>query len=302
MNVFDSMRIFTKVAETASFTRAAENLNLPKASVSSAVQNLEERLGTRLFHRTTRRVQLTHDGLTFLERCKDMISDVDELDVMFKKDPKNLSGRIRIDMPNGFAMNVVLPKLPEFLKDHPGIEIEFSSTDRKVNVVQEGFDLVLRVGSLGESGLIAKKIGSFESVNVVSPGYIKAYGKPKSLEDLKNHRVIHYSQTFSTRNGGFDYFDGTESVEIPMTGSIVVNNSDAYRGACLAGLGLIQVPRIPIKAHLDRGQLVEVLPKFKAEPMPITLLYPHRRNLPMRVQIFMTWLTETIQNHLGKES
>jgi DNA-binding transcriptional LysR family regulator len=299
MNIFESMKVFNQVAETASFTRAAENLGLPKASVSSALQGLEERLGTRLFHRTTRKVQLTHDGIAFLERSKDMIADIDELESMFRMDPRKLSGRIRIDMPNSFASNVVLPKLPEFMERHPGIEIEFSSSDRRVNVVQEGFDLVVRVGSLGESGLISKKIGAFAPVNVASPGYIKKFGKPKSIEDLKNHRIVHYSQTLSMKNGGFDYFDGKETIEVPMEGSIVVNNVEAYRAACLAGLGLIQVPRLPVQSFIDRGLLVEVLPKFQMEPMPITLLYPHRRNLPMRVQIFMTWLTETIQTYLG---
>lgn len=298
MNLIDSMRVFAKIAETSSFTKTAESLGLPKATVSGAIQDLEERLGTRLLQRTTRKVQMTQDGLSFFERCKDMIADVDEVETMFKRGTKNISGRIRVDMPNGIARRIILPHLPEFLEKYPLIEIEFSSTDRKVDVIQEGFDFVVRVGTNAESGLIARKIAEFEMMNCASPAYIKKFGKPKKIEDLQNHKLVHYVRTLGMKSEGFDYFDGEKTVDVSMPGSMTVNNADAQAGACLAGLGIIQAPRSPHEASLKSGELVEVLPNFKSQPMPIAIIYPHRRQLPQRVQLFMAWVIETIQSNL----
>jgi DNA-binding transcriptional LysR family regulator len=148
INRLDAMKVFVRVAELSSFTRAAEMLDLPKASMSGAVQRLEKLVGARLLHRTTRRVQLTQDGRAFYERCKDLLADVDELQSMFQQSPQSLRGRLRVDMPSSTARDFVIPRLPEFLREHPLLEFELSSTDRKVDLVREGFDCVLRVGAV----------------------------------------------------------------------------------------------------------------------------------------------------------
>ena len=151
MNQLEAMQIYVRVADLASFTQAAESMGIAKASVSAAVRQLEGVLGTRLLHRTTRKVQMTQDGQVFYERCKDLLADVDEIQTLFHKDPASLRGRLRVDMPLAVARDVLVPNLPDFLSAHPELEIELSSTDRKVDLIREGFDCVLRVGVLSDS-------------------------------------------------------------------------------------------------------------------------------------------------------
>ncbi|KMN31321.1 transcriptional regulator [Chromobacterium sp. LK1] len=299
MNKLEAMQIFVRVAELSSFTQAADSLGLPKASISVAVKQTEAWLGARLLHRTTRKVQMTQDGQAFYERCKDVLADMDELQSMFQRGEEALGGRLRVDMPSGVARYQVLPRLDEFLQRHPRLELELSSTDRKVDIVREGFDCVLRVGGLNDSSLVARPLGRFRQLNCASPAYLARYGAPASLDDLARHRLVHYVSTLGARPAGWECHDDGGSRWLSMTGSVIVNNADAYQAACLAGLGLIQAPESGVRHLLDSGELVEVLPQHRAAPMPVTLLYAHRRNLPRRAQAFMDWLAEVLAPHLA---
>ncbi len=297
MNRLDAMQIFVRVAELASFTKAADSLGLPKASISTSVQQLESLLGTRLLHRTTRRVQLTLDGQIFYERSKDLLADMDDLEGLFQQGASNLTGRLRIDMPSGMAKNRILPRLPELLARHPQLQLEISSTDRRVDVIREGFDCVIRVGKLSDSSLIARPLGKLELLNCVSPAYIALHGKPHTLEDLPRHHLVHYVTTLGAKPAGFEFIHNNEPIFIPMNGNVTVNNSDAYSAACLAGFGIAQIPRIGAQEYIAQGNLIEILPEFRAEPMPVSLLYPNRRNLSRRVQVFMDWVSEQLNDY-----
>jgi DNA-binding transcriptional LysR family regulator len=299
MDSLDRLHAFVRVAEVASFTQAAAQLGLPKASVSAAVQRLEDGLGTRLLHRTTRRVQLTPDGQAFYERCRDLLADMEDLQHMFVPAQAGLRGRLRVDMPLGTAGNLVIPRLPEFLQAHPGVELELSSTDRRVDLVREGFDCVLRVGQLADSSLVARPLGPYRLMNVASPAYVRRHGLPASLDDLAHHALVHYMPTLGGRSPGFEWVDAAGQVRLqPMAGPVTVNNSEAYLGACLAGLGIIQAPAVAMQPRVAAGELVAVLPDHAAAPMPVSLLYAHRRHLPRRVQAFMQWLAEVMAPHL----
>lgn len=304
MNPLDRMQIFARVAELSSFTQAAQVLGLPKASASLAVQQLEAHLGTRLLHRTTRRVQLTQDGQAFYERCKDLLDDVDELQAMFQQpDGTALRGRVRIDMSTGIARQLVLPALPDLLARHPLLEVELSSTDRRVDLVREGFDCVIRVGPVAEPGLVARPLGLVRVASCASPGYLARKGTPQSLADLAQHDLVHYVSTLGTKSAGFETMAGDGSPQFhPMAGRVTVNSAEAYLGACAAGLGLIQAPLLGVRELIDRGLLVEVLPHHPAPPMPVTLIYPHRRHLPQRVRVVMDWLAAVVQAHLQSEA
>lgn len=293
-----SMQIFVRVAELNSFTKAAESLGLPKASASSYVQQLEALVGTRLLHRTTRSVQLTQDGLAFYERCKDLLVDVEDTESMFLENSAGLSGRIRIDLPVRLAQNVVIPNLWKFSKKYPKIEIELSSTDRRVDLIQEGFDCVVRIGSLSDSGLIVRSLGQMSVVNCVSPTYIKKYGKPRGLEDLSQHLLIHYAPTLGGKPYGFEYLEDGKYKTVKMKGIITVNSTESYQAACLSGFGIIQAPEIGVRDDIKNGRLVEVLQKLKSEPMPVSLVYPHRRNLSRRSKAFMDWIDELLKAYL----
>lgn len=300
MNTLQAMQIYARVAELASFTAAANQLGLPKASVSAAVQQLEAMLGTRLLHRTTRRVQMTQDGQVFFERSRDLLADMDEIQGLFREVPTELRGRLRVDMPQAITCEVVLPALADFLATHPGLEIELSSTDRRVDLVREGFDCVLRVGNLTDSSLIARPVGHYQMINCASPAYLAQHGTPHRLDELAGHRLVHYVSSLGARSTGFEYLDAEGKTHfIQMTGALTVNSTESYKQACIAGLGIIQVPEAGIRDDLAAGSLCEILPAWRPAPLPISLLYANRRHLPRRVQIFMHWLVELLQQRLS---
>ncbi|MCB5185869.1 LysR family transcriptional regulator [Methylobacillus gramineus] len=299
MDRLNAMEIFIRVAELASFTKAAESLGLPKGSISSAVQNLESHLGSRLLHRTTRKVVLTQDGEVFYERCKDVLADMDELESMFQTGEHSIQGRIRIDLPLALSRDFIVPHLPEFIRQHPGIRIELSSTDRKVDLIAEGFDCVIRVGNLTESGLIARNMGYLSMVNCASPDYIARYGMPSSMDDLQHHYLVNYAQTLGSTDAAWEYLDGKEVRSIKMPSLITVNNSDAYSHACLAGLGVIQVPLAGARRYIASGAMIAIMPDHRSAPMPVSLLYPNRRNQPQRIKVLMAWLTERLQDYIA---
>ncbi|RJU10204.1 LysR family transcriptional regulator [Xanthomonas campestris] len=298
MDTMDTLRAFLRVAELGSFTRAADTLGLPKASVSTAVQRLEASLGTQLLHRTTRRVQLTADGTAFYQRSRDLLDDMDELQGMFQRDHSQLRGRLRVDMSAGIARQFVIPALPAFLAQHPQLEIEISGTDRRVDLVREGFDCVVRVGTVEDTSLVGRPLGVLRIINVASAQYLAQRGVPQSLEDLAQHDLVHYVSTLGQRSPGFEYHDGAQYHWLPMRGPVTVNNGDAYLAAARAGLGIIQAPASPLQAYLDSGALVEVLAQMAPEPMPVTLLYAQRRHLPQRVRLFMDWIAQVMAPHL----
>ena len=297
----ETLRIFTKVAELTSFTRAADQLGIAKARASGAVSELERELGTRLLHRTTRTVRLTPDGEQFLERCAALLADADEMQTLFQSTPSALRGRVRLDLPIHMARNTVIPRLPEFLAAHPLVEIELSTTDRRVDLVHEGFDCVLRVGALQDSQLVARRLGALRLINCASPAYLAAHGTPQTLQDLDQHQLVHYAPTLGGKPLGWEYREGDRYRFREMRGAVTVNNSDAYQAACLAGLGLIQVPMLGVRELIDKRLLVEMLPGFTGEPMPVSLLYPNRRHLAKRVQALMAWLTQVLEPHLQQD-
>ena len=298
MDKIHAMQLFIRVAELESFTRAADTLGLPKGSVSRQIQALENHLGCRLLHRTTRRVLLTQDGMVYYERAKDLLSNLDELDSMFQSDPSSVSGRLRVDMPVAVARHVVIPRLPGFLQHYPGIELELSSSDRLVDVIREGFDCVVRVGTLKDSGLIARPLGKLSIINCASPAYLSRFGYPESLDDLSTHALVHYATTIGVRPPGFEVARENGTQWVKAGGILTVNSTETYHAACLAGLGIIQAPRVGVREALHSGKLVEILPQYRAEPMPVSLIYHHRRNLSRRVHLFMEWLTEVLQDYV----
>lgn len=296
MNKLELLRSFVRVTELSSFTQASEALSLPRSTVSEHVQALEELLGTRLLLRTTRKVQATPDGAVLYERSKDMLAQMDELEGLFRSDAM-LSGRLRVDMPTAMAHNIVLPRLNEFLAEHPGIDLEISSTDRRVDLIREGFDCVLRVGDLPDTTLVARHLGDLSMVNCVGAGYADEHGVPQTLADLQQHRIIHYVMSFGANTALFEYQEQGKSRTVAMPRSITVNNVQAYEAACLGNLGIIQSPRMGMRKHLLSGHLVEILPDHRPLPMKISLLYAHRRYLPERCRVFMDWLQKLIAEH-----
>jgi LysR family transcriptional regulator, regulator for bpeEF and oprC len=292
MDRLQAMQVFTRVVDTNSFTRAAETLDLPRASVTTIIQNLESFLGTRLMHRTTRRLSLTPDGAAYYERCVRILADVEETEASFQSGNKKPHGKLRIDMPGSIGRLLVIPSLSEFHTRYPDIDLQLGLSDRPVDLLQEGVDCVVRVGALQDSSMVARRIGLFEGVTCAAPGYIKRAGTPLSLDDLDNHKAVNYFSSRTGRTLDWAFMVDGKEIEVKMKGIVSVNDADAYVTCGLEGFGLIQPALFMVLPHLRSGQLVEVLPELKPLPMPISAVYPHSRHLSPKVRVFVDWIAE----------
>ena len=288
----EAARAFIEVAAQGSFTKAASALNVSKSRVSLAVSALEKELGGRLLLRTTRAVRLTPEGEQLLPRAQRLVHDADQLSALFAA-PSSITGRLRVDLPVTLARDVIIPRLPEFCAAHPLLELQVSVTDRLVDVLRDGFDCVLRVGVLTDSSLNATRLGVLPMMNCASAAYLQRYGVPESLRDLESHYVVHYAHRLGEEEPVFAH--GRE--EKPMRALITVNNVDAYHAACLAGFGIGQVGRVStvMTAALANGTVREVLPRFTAPALPVSLVHGYGRSVPRRVRAFMAWLQRLLK-------
>ncbi|ANR77840.1 LysR family transcriptional regulator [Kosakonia sacchari] len=297
MKNLEPLIIFARVAEMKSFTQAAESMGIQKGRASLVVRELEQEIGATLLHRTTRTVQLTEDGRVFYSRARDFLSEAEELKSMFSHGGQSLRGRIRVDMPAVLAQSVVIPALPQLLDAHPELEIELSSTDRRVDLVQEGFDCVVRLGPIVDETLIARPLGHLRMINAASPRYLDRFGVPQTIDDLlsQGHRMVHYMRNFGSKPDGWEYPAGEGYQSLMLPGTVRVNSVPAYHEAGLAGLGLIQGGYSSLVPHINSGALVEVLPHFRPAPLAAFFVVAHRRNLSQRVRAFMNWTEEMLK-------
>ncbi|NKC51785.1 LysR family transcriptional regulator [Ochrobactrum cytisi] len=302
MDRIDLFRIFTRVVECASFTRAADTLGVPRSSVSAAVQELEGRVGARLLHRTTRKVSPTRDGTAFYDRCQRVIADVEDTENLFRQTAAKPSGRLRIDVPGRIGRLIIAPALPEFLERYPQIDLDLGVTDRAVDLVEDRVDCVVRVGPLSDSGLIARPIGSLALINVASPAYLTRHGTPRELNDLNAHWAVNYASPSSGRVEEWEWLEDGALRTLQMRGRVTVNSAEAYIACCLAGLGVIQIPAYDVRSHIEAGELVEIMPDYRAGSLPITLLYPHRQHLSRRLQVFAEWLEALLKRQVPDSS
>lgn len=295
----DALRLVIKVADTGSMTAAARQLGLSRSAASQRLQSLEQELGAKFFQRTTRAITLTPDGQHLVERARRLVADADELTALFSG-ARNLRGKIRADVPTTIARNLILPRLAELLALHPHLELELSTSDRRVDPVREGFDCVLRMGPLGDNALTALKLGFIPTVTCASVSYVQRHGVPRTPSDLKDHLVVHYTQAFGQGAPSIELLEGDLIVDYPMNHVLTVNGIDAYRAAGQAGFGLMQVPRYAVLDDLVSGALVEVLPDHEAPPLPVAIVHPYGRTAPRRVRVFMSWLATLIEPHVQK--
>lgn len=296
MDKLDAMRVFVQVAETASFTQAANNLNLPKASVSAAIRQLETMVQTRLLVRSTRNVSLSADGKLFLGRCLDVLMAADELADLFKPEGSELVGSLRLDVPSRFARLVLIPALPEFLRAHPQLHISLSASDQAIDLVKDGVDCVLRFGKLAnDSSLVARPLGLVQMLSCASPGYLSRHGLPRSLDDLQSHQLIAYPVADGPGRARWDcWVEGNahSPLSLSLPSQIAVSSTESYLACALAGLGLIQAPAFDVQPHLERGDLQTVLAQHPPPPLPLHALFPHRRHLSPKLRALLDWLAQ----------
>lgn len=293
MDRFQAMQVFTRVVDTNSFSLAADSLGLPRATVTTTIQNLEKRLQVRLLNRTTRKLSLTPDGAAYYDRCVRILADMADIEDSFATDAeRGPRGRLRIDVPPSIGRDILVPYLCEFRSRYPDIELVIGMSDRPVDLVGEAVDCAIRVGELKDSSLIARRIGTFQGVTCAAPYYLEKYGVPHTLDDLRQHRAVNFFSSRTGRNIDWDFVVDGEIVEVRMNSMVSVNDGDAYIACGVKGFGLIQAPRFMVLPHLEAGRLVEVLPQWTPSPMPISAVYLQNRHLSPKVRAFVDWAAE----------
>jgi len=290
MDKFKAIEVFVRVVDLGSFTRAADALGLPKATVSTLLQDLEAGLGVRLLHRTTRRVGLTADGAAYYERCVRILDDLREADESVSAKHGQAEGRLKVDMPTSLARLLMPQAIPELLARYPGLQLEVGCSDRLINVVNEGVDCVLRVGELRDPTLVARRVGEMRLVTVAAPSYLARHGEPQHPSELMHapHRCVHYFVASGTAMP-FDFKRGDEALALTPPGALLVNDSNAYWDACVAGLGVGQIGEMVLRAPGSEWQLQRVLSDWEVGSMPIHVVFPSNRHLSTRVQAFVEW-------------
>ncbi|WP_322881675.1 LysR family transcriptional regulator [Pandoraea sputorum] len=300
MDRLDQYRIFAQVAEMGSFIKAAHALDVPRASVSASVQQLETQMGVRLLNRTTRQVHLTSEGSQLLERVRPLLTALEDIDLMFQVSPHQVSGQLRIDVPSRIARRVIAPALPTLLRQHPRLRLVLGASDRVVDLVQEGVDCAVRVGFLHESSLVVRPLGKIALINCASSTYLREHTAPERPDDLTSrHWMVGYASPTTGRAQPWEYVseDGVAR-EVDIPSQVVVNNAESYIACCRAGLGLIQIPRFDVQHLLDSAELIEVMPAYRAAPLPVSLVYPHRRHRSRRLAVFLDWFEELVRSHM----
>lgn len=295
MDKLHAMRVFVRVVEVNSFSKAAETLGLPRASVTTTIQNLEASLGVRLLQRTTRRLNLTLDGAAYLEGATRVLSEIDEIEASFTSARKTPRGRLRVDMPGSIGRLVIIPSIHEFHQKYPDIDLMIGLGDRPIDLIQEGVDCVIRVGVLEDSSLVARRIGAMQPITCASPAYLAEHGEPSTIEDLDRHAAVNYFNNRTGRNFELYFTRDGQEIEVAMKGSVAVNDADAYVTCGLEGLGILQPGRFMVLPHLRSGALREVLREWRPPRVPVSAVYPHHRHLSPKVRVFVDWVAELFE-------
>lgn len=286
------MRVFTRIVELGGFAKAADSLQLPRASVTILIKQLEAHLGVQLLQRTTRHVSPTLDGAAYYQRCVQLLTDLEETEAVFSTQRQNPRGTLSIDMPSGIGSLIVIPALPTFTALYPQIELEIGLNDRPVDLIREGVDCVLRGGPALDESLVARPLAMMEQLTLASPAYLARMGTPLCLEQLADHQMVEYVSSASGKRFGLEFLLGSELRPINLKKVVAVNSSTGYFAACEAGYGLIQAPRYHALRQLAEGTLVQVLADVAVPKMALTALYPPHRQLSQRVRVFVDWLVQ----------
>lgn len=291
MDRFAAMQAFARVVETGSFVRAAERMEMSTSSLSRLVADLETHLHARLLNRTTRKLSLTETGQAFYERCVQLLADLDEAEALASRATAQAHGTIRLTCPHNLAAQPLAPAIASFITRHPAVKFDVSVSDRVVDLVEEGFDLAIRVGAVRGELLVARKLGATELVLCAAPSYLAAHGAPKTPADLARHQVMTYAYSPTPRVWQLRDADG-QSHEVRVQGPLHANSGELAIGAAAAGLGIVFEPAYMVGPALADGRLVRVLPDHRGPTLDIWAVYPSRRHLSAKVRLFVAHLAE----------
>lgn len=291
MNDLSGIAVFAAVVEAGSFTKAGERLNLSKSAVSKQITRLEERLGAQLLNRTTRRLNLTEVGQAFYERCRRIVSEAEEAELAVTRLQVDPRGILRLSAPVSFGVEHLGRALPDFMARHPEVQIDMECADRMVDLLEEGFDMAVRIGRLADSSLIAKRIATGRRAVLASPAYWAEHGRPSHPKDLAGHRCLTYAYLQSHQNWEFrDPETGKPFTVTVPTGPMHANNGHVLAEAAIGGRGVVLSPTFICGAALRDGRLEAALEEYEAEPIGLYAVYPPSRHLSAKVRAFIDFL------------
>ncbi len=299
MDRFDAMRAFVRVVETGSFTKAAENLGLNRTTVTQLVQQLEARLRTKLLSRTTRKVNVTTEGAALYERVVRLLGELQHIESSFPDASTSPRGVLRVDVPSPLANIILVPALPAFHARFPDIQLQVGASDRKVDLIDENVDCVVRGGEMTEDWLVARHVGDLQLGAYAAPSYLAQSGTPTHPDELRDsaHRIVQYGW-----DGGlpFALHRGSESVQIGGRYVLAIDDGNAYLTAGLAGLGVLWLPQYMAKEHAANGALVPLFADWQINPMPLYVAYAPNRYVSKPLRVFIDWIVELMQLHLPR--
>jgi DNA-binding transcriptional LysR family regulator len=288
MDRIDAMRAFISVVTEGSFSNAATSMQLSPQLVSKYVSKLEERLDVRLLNRTTRKVSLTEAGTRYFQHAQEVLLSIDEMDSQLGGLQQSPKGTLRINAPVSFAIKHLGKLVTDFQLHYPLVNVDLQLNDRKVDIVDEGFDIALRIGRLKSSSLIAKHVAPIRLILCASPAYLKKHGTPQQPEDLKNHRYLHYS--YMEMDGKEEIYPWLRAKNTPQSGEFHSNNGDVIIEAAIAGAGLALQPTFIASKAIGSGQLIQILPSFEPEPVGLYAVFAHRKLLPNKIRCFIDFI------------
>lgn len=296
MDAVSEMGVFVRVVQSGSFSAAARSLDLTPSAISKQIGRLEDRLGTRLFNRTTRRLNLTEVGSGFYERCRQILSDIDEAEQAVADLRTTPRGTLKLALPAAFGRLHVVPVLPGYLQRFPDMRIDLNQNDRLIDIVAEGMDLAIRIGDLSDSSLIARRLAPNRRVVCAAPAYFAQLPVPEQPQDLVDHNCLVYTYRASRNDWRFDGPEGEETVQV--SGNLEANSAEALQSAVLSGLGIGLLPMWLIGADLKAGRMIEVLPQYHVPDSAVYAVYPPGRHLSPKVRSFVDYLADHFSSGL----
>ncbi|RVU82840.1 LysR family transcriptional regulator [Leucothrix sargassi] len=293
MDRLNAMHTFVEVVITGSFTKAAERLNLSRAQVSKTIMQLESHLDTRLLNRTTRAISLTEVGQTYFDRCITILQDVEDVENITREQSTKPSGSLRISVPSTFALLHLNTLIPEYIKRYPDVQISLNLADHFIDVVADSYDVVVRIGELQDSSLVARKLAPCHRVFCATPSYLEKHGTPQVPLDLKRHNCLLYSNEQPAETWTIRGPSKTESVKV--SGSLTADNGQMLRDAALADLGIAILPTFIVGDDIQQGKLQQILVEYTTPEIAIHVVFPSRRYLSAKVRTFVDFLTERFE-------
>lgn len=291
-----AIRVFNRVVETGGFTRAADSLRMPKATVTKLIQSLEDHLQTKLFKRTTRSVSVTPEGECYYQRTVKWLAELEQMEGSMTESQSAPQGVLRIDVGGATARQLLLPALPDFIARYPQIQIDLGVGDRLIDLINDSADCVIRSGPLADSSLIARRLFELEWVTCATPAYLAHYGTPQHPCDLElGYPLAHYRHALNDRILPLHFVDRGKEIDIQHRYHVSVNESNALLAAALAGLGIIQTFRFMAQPHLDSGELVSLLHDWQPQAEQMYVVYPSNRHLSAKMRVFIDWAIETFK-------